>query len=702
MLANLNPLVNHTIKYFDELKDAIKKGCWNTLESMIVGKDVDGNDVFFKQNVWAIIGNSNEDKLNLVFTQHNKKIERNISNQIKCIALVSIYYSQDMHSLKTISERISLLKCIAELMLEVKVNDFSLFDIALYQKLGRLQSKRDIYERHFLSALNFINKNHYLLSFNLKNSHKITSKSINSKVKEAEQTVVIPPRIYYSLIDDCSKHIDFISKNINDFHKAIDIYVDYIKQRKSWVINKIRNKEKSGLLYEYNFESDMKKLGFEAYSYKDDDQLWEQAFNKVKPVFRGIRSYPNCKIMTKVCIGNKSYNSQEFSGLLQKTTRILSILCMLLSGMRIDETWRLHPVHGEFKENIDGIEHCFFSTRQSKISGNSQTREDIYVTTQTGIAAFNILKTIRHSYQDILPKKSIKRLFISFYQEIFPVYLSRSGLKGAIHSFVRKTADIDLKLTEEDMLYLQISDPSQKKNHINKPFQFSTHQCRRSLSYYLIGYELADFPQLKQQLGHYSMFMTRWYANNASRFNSFRKELEEQRVSSQAVVYLRIYNAMANKERIGGGKGKAMEVAVQQLAKTGKSYFEEGVNRDMLSLDYWEAQIRTKQAHLHAIAPGMYCTNNNCSMRINIELAECVDCEFDLIESAAYAETSRIEATRHLILADDLGDLNPSLASKCVMQIRAAEQIMKDLEIDFEIFTIPINIKSMLIDVNQF
>jgi hypothetical protein len=198
------------------------------------------------------------------------------------------------------------------------------------------------------------------------------------------------------------------------------------------------------------------------------------------------------------------------------------------------------------------------------------------------------------------------------------------------------------------------------------------------------------------------MFMTRWYANNASRFNSFRKELEEQRVSSQAVVYLRIYNAMANKELIGGGKGKAMEVAVQQLAKTGKSYFEEGVNRDMLSLDYWEAQIRTKQAHLHAIAPGMYCMNNNCSMRINIELAECVDCEFDLIESAAYAETSRIEATRNLILADDLGDLNPSLASKCVMQIRAAEQIMKDLEIDFETFTIPIHIKSMLIDVNQF
>ena len=172
MLLNLNPLETYTTEYLDELKDAIKKGSWDALDSMRVGKDIDGNDVFFKEDLWAIADNIDEGTINLVFTQHSKKLERNITNQIKCIALVAVYYSQDKRMIKSIAEQVSLLKCLAELMLEIEINDFSLFDTVLYKSLGRLPSKRDIYGRHFLTALNFINKNHHLLPFNLKTNEK--------------------------------------------------------------------------------------------------------------------------------------------------------------------------------------------------------------------------------------------------------------------------------------------------------------------------------------------------------------------------------------------------------------------------------------------------------------------------------------------------------------------------------------------------
>ena len=35
-------------------------------------------------------------------------------------------------------------------------------------------------------------------------------------------------------------------------------------------------------------------------------------------------------------------------------------------------------------------------------------------------------------------------------------------------------------------------------------------------------------------------------------------------------------------------------------------------------------------------------------MRINIDLTECVDCEYDFIENAVYAEVSRMDAMRNI------------------------------------------------------
>jgi hypothetical protein len=67
-----------------------------------------------------------------------------------------------------------------------------------------------------------------------------------------------------------------------------------------------------------------------------------------------------------------------------------------------------------------------------------------------------------------------------------------------------------------------------------------------------------DFPQLKQQLGHISIAMSRWYANNAHSFKALYSEVSNERTQWTSKILSRIYNKLANKERLAGGLGKSL------------------------------------------------------------------------------------------------------------------------------------------------
>ncbi|CZF87172.1 hypothetical protein GMA8713_05230 [Grimontia marina] len=152
---------------------------------------------------------------------------------------------------------------------------------------------------------------------------------------------------------------------------------------------------------------------------------------------------------------------------------------------------------------------------------------------------------------------------------------------------------------------------------------------------------------------------------------------------------------MANGERIAGGKGQAM---VAEISREGESYFENWVNKRKLSIDYWIDQLTNGKAHLHAVAPSMYCTNTQCSMRINIDLSECVDCEYDFIENAVYAESSRMDAMRNIEFLKECGELNSSAATKYFMQVKAAEAIMDDLGFDHDKYEFAEDVRSLVIN----
>ena len=267
-------------------------------------------------------------------------------------------------------------------------------------------------------------------------------------------------------------------------------------------------------------------------------------------------------------------------------------------------------------------------------------------------------------------------------------------------AWFKNTMGEELALTNEDVVDLKTSDPNLSFK-VGRNYEFTGHQLRRSFAYYLIGYELCNFPQLKQQFSHVSMAMTRHYAKNASKFQKIRQkkktlahEIDEERIDQKARIYLSIYQKLANKERVAGGKGKEF---AKNMMKTDRSLFKDKVDNDMLSLNYWKKQIRTQNRHIHAVAPGVYCTSTTCGLRTLVNLMECVDCKNDYIVDAVFAEAKRKEAEIHMLYDIENNELTPQTATESYIKVQASERIMDDLGIDYEPVIFPDEVKNLLI-----
>ena len=85
-------------------------------------------------------------------------------------------------------------------------------------------------------------------------------------------------------------------------------------------------------------------------------------------------------------------------------------------------------------------------------------------------------------------------------------------------------------------------------------------------------------------------------------------------------------------------------------------------------------------------------------MRINIDLSECVDCDYDYIENAVYAESSRMDAMRNIEFLRDSNELNSSAATKFFMQVKAADAIIDDLAFKHDKYVFPEDVLSLVIN----
>lgn len=709
---SVKPLISEDETFTDILECLLANGNTDELGEFVVFED-EKVTIKFKDDVWPFIDSDLDfdgGSVNLKFIFDHEissfsnvlSINNSVSEikyQLKVLAVVCIYLSSNKIQLKTLKNKLNSLKRIIPILLKHGVKDFSMLTD---EKLALIKDNDPIAfsTRTNLEGLNSLYDVIPWLPFEL-NYTRLKYKCYADAWRAPEQFAVIPPRIYFDLMNWGKAMVKYYKTISWEVETAVEKLLEFEEQELELAIKSIRNGERSVQLGEptkgsIKFEKELEANGVDLVDY-GANPLWVDVFKKCD--FK-IALGSNRAALFNVKVAGKSYGRVEIKDLLREIAGTCGFVCIQLSGMRVDELYGAYIDFGAQKLDLSDSKRkskketiYLLTTRQSKIKKGTQTKKDTFVTTEDGYDAFNILTALFRGFNKRFASKDKRRMWAGFRscQSVTPC--EPTCIANYIVSAVKDLSNVSLKLTSDDVVYLNTSDPAKDLKR-DEDFPITSHTLRRSLAYYLIGYELCSFPALKQQLSHLSIAMTRWYARNSSYFTEVYKQVNKERVEQLADIYVRIYSKLANGERVAGGKGKQ---AARDISRQGKSYFKDGANKNLLSRAYWVDQLKSNVKHLHVIAPSMVCTNKLCSMRINIDLTECVDCEFDFIEDVAFAETSRIDAMRNLHLLYEQDDLNHSSLSKLVMTIKAAERIMNDLNFDYEPYTLSDELSEMFI-----
>ncbi|MFA0058045.1 site-specific integrase [Vibrio echinoideorum] len=708
---------NHVGSHINYLKDvlapAIKSGNWDDFELLDIGFSTTGkslgkigdNDAwrqlqpFFEPN--ATVSRT------LDFFISGKVMERNLTNQLKALALSMMWLSPRSYSFATIVNTIRTLKKVASVLMDEGDNSFELasFEQVEAWVLGSV-STLDFEREPVYTALNKLTIEATRLPFNVSLTKMVSASDFSLALKEAVQYTVIPQRLYCLGVQQSEVLMDELYPIRHEISKLSEYIADYrnktYQEYAKYLISD-KAKRKNGELIWYLSSSSEKarekqavfQTAFLALTnptpkstlqelIKHRPQLKNEYINKFHPE-------PTLRVGNRTVTGLK-----EALSLFKKLSGGCLWALMSRTGMRSDEVFYLHTVKGGTTEIVSGQNIHVIHADLSKTAKGSQSKQDEFVTTKVGLKAYEILQALHSPLRQRHPNSK------AFFHKVVDDYcaLKIKGLGEHLTAWFEGILGEKIILTKDDVIDLKISDPNLSFN-VGDSYKFSGHQLRRSFAYYLIGFELCSFPQLKQQFSHVSMAMTRHYAKNASKFQKFRKhkqnlahEIDEERVDQKAQVYLNIYQKLANKERIAGGKGKEF---AKNMMKTGRNLFKDKVDNDMLSLNYWKNQIRKQKRHIHAVAPGIYCTSTGCSLRTQVNLLECVDCKNDYIVDAVFAEAKRKEAEIHMLWDIEHDGLTPQTASEVYIKISAAERIMNDLGVNYEPVELPPQVKELLI-----
>ncbi|NMM40565.1 site-specific integrase [Pseudoalteromonas arctica] len=697
----------------DVLKPAIERGNWDEFELLDIGFSITGKSLgkVGDNEAWKTLQDffdpNSKAKKTLDFTLNGKVIERNLRNQLKSLALKMMWISPQDHSFNTIYKTVTNIKKIIPYIIQSGYNSFACINSELVETLILTGSTNINFKQNSIyEGLNKLFTEEIGLPFHVAIEERLSASSFKLALLEPEQHTVIPQRIYYLGLQKSEELIYKlypIKDELADLGEYIATYYDklYLKYAKYLSSNdsKLLNGKVRWYLGKSN-KAARKRTGI----FQEEFLLMDSpkksgitALLKIhKPEFKTDSIHRFSPTLTLTSLGKKITGINEAQSLFKELNGGCLWGLMSRSGLRADELHRLNTTQGCTTEVISKQTIYIIHTELSKTVKGIQSKQDEFVTTEVGKKAYEILNELHKPLRKRHPEST------EFFHKVTDdcSAINKKDLNRHSQGWFNDILSEELNLTNEDIIDLKISDPKQAFN-LDEKYYFTGHQLRRSFAYYLVGYELLSFPQLKQQFSHVSLAMTRHYAKNASKFQKFRKHkqnlanaYDEEKILQKAKIYLKIYKKLANKERVAGGKGKEF---AKNMSKEPRNLFKDKVNNDMLSLNYWIKQIREQKRHIHAVAPGVYCTSTACSLRTQVNLMECVDCKNDFIVDAVFAEAKRKEAEINMLWDIEHDELTPRTASEAYIKITAAERIMSDLNFDYEPIVLPKAVQDLLI-----
>ena len=220
------------LHYLEEkLLPSVKEGDWDALERMVVVRNKNGKDILFSDDVWDLnilegVKENGSKKLYFTVTENRtdnalgmgRKLERNICNQIKSVALILLYRGKE-YGYSTVRQTVKRLIKFAEIMLENGLNDFGDLD---RETIDMMVEKYDFFSViKNNTSLNMLPSLSEYTSFEVR-FDKLRATSTSLQVAPHEQHFVIPPRIYNSMLNQFTAEINSLIPHIEELKSEIE------------------------------------------------------------------------------------------------------------------------------------------------------------------------------------------------------------------------------------------------------------------------------------------------------------------------------------------------------------------------------------------------------------------------------------------------------------------------------------------------
>ncbi len=360
------------------------------------------------------------------------------------------------------------------------------------------------------------------------------------------------------------------------------------------------------------------------------------------------------------------------------------------TGMRISELTQIDST--SYKEvDLDGIKLCTLRSWTSKLE--KLPREDAWACAPICKKALEVLTVYNDSYRsnrgDIHCSPRFKfdgssGASDNISSQLEDTVLNKQNL-NSLFAYYSKHLDITYDPDEMDEVYRLInpvvpaqSNPIKERREGSFYWHFTTHSLRRTFAHFVVGNGLVSLAALKHQFKHISLSMTAIYASHAEVLTllgienpaNIKKAVEDAEMESHK-AYLR--NMIGHPGEQSGGFMKVFE----------------GDPRVMTEDQFEELAQKTKGAN-KSTGYGRCFAGFKCKMEHLFEQSSCLgrDCENLNInkEEALRWQARHGRIAARLQQMKEMGFYNQNTLARELTDIRAAEKVMRDHDIEFKRF----------------
>ena len=577
-------------------------------QDFIISRDKDGKILsLYKDNVWNLKTYVSNPSQHGIIDFENRIESSNISDVKKLMFLLIVFGSGrngSQYSVETLGHYFNdVMVPLSKFALENKttitkiIENNILLNSYINNKCSNL-GKVQCLSSTLVFLDNLSNRSTQINFQRNKDIFKLLKSKINDFSAEHHQTSIIPSRILAESIRQRWIQIEEIETNLTNLIKFLDMCIESERFASSeTMINK----------YKWDCNKTLQ---------------WKEAIN----------FYQLNNLFKKYSLKNRI----NFKGFITKIQGTCKHLLHAYTGMRNGEMLNTQSNCLESVPTNSGI--CRIISTTSKFTGTNQNAK--WVTSKEVERIIFILRSINQ----VIAKHYNLNL------NDLPLFLSGNIFveKGKIRAnenirAKRKFDNKDELPLDYSLLRLTIEDKQEieeidfNKNirdlEIGLPWEFKTHQYRRSLAIYSIQSGLVSLGALQIQMKHLFREMTLYYGNGASYARKLfdipkehiANDLDALKPELDTLAYIK--NVIFSDEKLFGAHGSFVENNTKQNNHKFKTYFLE--NRDKTLKQFKNGEIAYKETAL-----GGCIATEACDSRLTRSITACFDCHGGILKKS--------------------------------------------------------------------